>query len=222
MATPINLASASPVVINAWCKSIKVDSLIDLFKSNKIEPAHFFVNSKDAASARKKMLSELGINALQIAAINKNIETTEATFEYDEAVDRFREPVSRFYFVSFSLVRGPFCDLPLPRRLPRLLRDRVPRPDGPRHPRQQEVQNFAQALQRVAAQPQAAGVEPEPHVAQLGGLTIVTRLSTYTYTTVHLPHPSYRWLRRDARRAAAFEVRTHRVGTYEMPPRAQQ
>ena len=38
MATPINLASASPVVINAWCKSIKVDSLIDLFKSNKIEP----------------------------------------------------------------------------------------------------------------------------------------------------------------------------------------
>ncbi len=87
MATPINLASASPVVINAWCKSIKVDSLIDLFKSNKIEPAHFFVNSKDAASARKKMLSELGINALQIAAINKNIETTEATFEYDEAVE---------------------------------------------------------------------------------------------------------------------------------------
>ena len=87
MATPINLASASPRVIKAWCKLIKVDCLNDLFKSNKIEAAHFFVNSKDAANARKKMLSELGINALQIAAINKNIETTEATFEYDEAVD---------------------------------------------------------------------------------------------------------------------------------------
>ena len=87
MATPINLASASPRVIKAWCKLIKVDCLNDLFKSNKIEAAHFFVNSKDAANARKKMLSELGINALQIAAINKNIETTEATFEYDEAVE---------------------------------------------------------------------------------------------------------------------------------------
>ena len=87
MATPINLASASPEIIKAWCKSIKVDCLNDLFKSNKIEAAHFFVNSKDAANARKTMLSELGINALQIAAINKNIETTEAIFEYDEAVE---------------------------------------------------------------------------------------------------------------------------------------
>ena len=87
MATPINLASASPVVINAWCKSIKVDSLNNLFESKKIIPAHFFVISKDATSARKKNLSELGINALQIAAINSNIETTKATFEYDEAVE---------------------------------------------------------------------------------------------------------------------------------------
>ena len=213
MATPINLAIASPAVIKAWCNSIQVGCLNDSFESKKIIPAHFFVISKDATSARKKILPELGINALQIAAINSNIETTKATFEYDEAVEEPPakepdEPVSGFYFVSSSLVRGPFCDLPLPRRLPRLLRDRVPRPDdGPRHPRQQEVQNFAQALQRVAAQPQAAGVEPEPHVAQLGGLTIVTRLSTYTYTTVHLPHPSYRWLRRDARRAAAASER---------------
>ena len=124
MATPINLAIASPAVIKAWCNSIQISCLNDSFESKKIIP--------------------------------------------------------------------------------------------------QEVQNFAQALQRVAAQPQAVGVGPELRVAQLGGLTIVTRLSTYTYTTVHLPHPSYRWLRRDARRAAAFEVRTHRVGTYEMPPRAQQ
>ena len=87
MATPINLAIASPAVIKAWCKSIQVGCLNDSFESKKIIPAHFFVISKDATSARKKILSELGINALQIAAINSNIETTKATFEYDEAVD---------------------------------------------------------------------------------------------------------------------------------------
>ena len=41
MATPINLASASPRVIKAWCKLIKVDCLNDLFKSNKIEAAKY-------------------------------------------------------------------------------------------------------------------------------------------------------------------------------------
>ena len=87
MATPINLAIASPAVIKAWCKSIQVGCLNDSFESKKIIPAHFFVISKDATSARKKILSELGINALQIAAINSNIETTKATFEYDEAVE---------------------------------------------------------------------------------------------------------------------------------------
>ena len=87
MATPINLAIASPAVIKAWCNSIQVGCLNDSFESKKIIPAHFFVISKDATSARKKILPELGINALQIAAINSNIETTKATFEYDEAVE---------------------------------------------------------------------------------------------------------------------------------------
>ena len=38
MATPINLAIASPAVIKAWCKSIQVGCLNDSFESKKIIP----------------------------------------------------------------------------------------------------------------------------------------------------------------------------------------
>ena len=75
-----------------------------------------------------------------------------------------------FYFASFSLVRGLFCDLPLTHRLPRLLRDRGLRPGWQSDPQEQEVQNFAQALQRVEAQRETEGVRLEPHMVQLGGL----------------------------------------------------